>query len=211
MATASGWSIDSTLGTSAGVSSPGAGLAATLRVRTAFATGATASSISSAAFSTTFAALEGAFFFGAALGAFAAAAFGAAALAGSDVGTGTSAGTGVPSASAVANESASGNATVARRPSSVMIQPLRPLTSQPALTSLLVAVVRALCPRGMPPLSSSLSFSFSGTRTVAWARTAPAPRVSPDRTLSARMSSTDLSRTVVVSAIAVGIFVLSSR
>ena len=107
--------------------------------------------MSLAALSTTFAALDGAF------SAFAAGAFVAAGWAGAATGRGVPAGTGVPASSAAEKLAASAKATVARWPSSVMVQPERPLTSQPALTSLAVAVVSDLWPRGMPPLRSSAS------------------------------------------------------
>ena len=132
-----------------------AAFAAGLRLRTALATGATASSMSLAALSATLPAFDGA------SSALAAALllslrFRAAFPAGAD-GSGVSAGTGVPASSAAAKAAGSAKATVARWPSSVMVQPERPLTSQPALTSLAVAVVSVLWPRGMPPLSSSRS------------------------------------------------------
>src|SRR6478736_5377198 len=77
----------------------------------------------------------------------------------------------------------------------------RPLTSQPALTSLAVVVVSVLWPRRMPPLRSSRSWSLRGTRAIASPRTAPAFSFSPVHTSSARTSSTALSRRLVFSAV----------
>jgi hypothetical protein len=70
---------------------------------------------------------------------------------------------------ALTNCSESVKAWTARTPSSVAVQPLRPLTSQPALTSFDVAVVRALKPRGTPPERSSASLASNGTWATACA------------------------------------------